>query len=416
MRRRQHLRRHRTQARDGSVVSVATRKGLPCGQDGKSRGGKRTRYSRHTIPEVRLLHIHSLLPLRDAARAASVSRAFVNSWRCHPNLYFSMKTLGLNATLHGHDKTEDKFIKIIYHILKMHSGSGLKTFGLEIYGHYNSCHLDSWLHLALTSGLEELILKLGMPNYNFPCSLLPGKSRDSIRNLCLSFCTFRPTARLSLRSLKKLYLNSFALERLELLHCSDIFHLKIPYVRQRLSHLEVKACHSLKVTEIKAPNLSTFLFKGNDIVQHSLGEACQVTNLYMSCYDAIHFARVDLPLIAPNLEILTIESPSEEVSNIAILPSTFHNLKYLDVCVPGEFVVPDYDYFSLVSFLDASPFLETFILDIYLPTVFEDPESVLGEASHMRRMAEVHHSNLKRVKITNFHPTKCLVELNMSYS
>lgn len=56
----------------------------------------------------------------------------------------------------------------------------------------------------------------------------------------------------------------------------------------------------------------------------------------------------------------------QEVSNIAILPSTFHNLKYLDIYVPGEFVVPDYDYFSLVSFLDASPFLETFILDIYV--------------------------------------------------
>ncbi|CAL5063559.1 unnamed protein product [Urochloa decumbens] len=304
----------------------------------------------------------------------------------------------------------------------MHSG-GLKTFGLQTSDYYK-CHLDSWLHLVLTSGLEVLILKLWTqrPKYNFPCSLLSGKSRDLIRKLCLSFCTFRPTVRLSLNNLKKLYLSfvsttsdelecllsdSFALERLELRHSSEIVHLKIPYLLQRLSYLELIACDSLKVIGNKAPNLSTFHFKGNDIVQLSLGEACQVTNLYMSCYEAIHFARVDLPLIAPNLEMLTIESPSEQIPEPEVLG-------YVCSCSPaggGEFFVPNYDYFSLVSFFDASPSLETFILDIYIPTAFEDPESVLGEASHMRRMAELRHGKLKRVKITNFYPAKSLVEL-----
>jgi hypothetical protein len=36
------------------------------------------------------------MPMRDAAKVACVSRAFVGSWRCHPNLHFSKETLGLD--------------------------------------------------------------------------------------------------------------------------------------------------------------------------------------------------------------------------------------------------------------------------------------------------------------------------------
>jgi hypothetical protein len=42
-----------------------------------------------------LCHIHSLMPLQDVARAACVSRIFLDSWRCYPKLTFTNKTLGL---------------------------------------------------------------------------------------------------------------------------------------------------------------------------------------------------------------------------------------------------------------------------------------------------------------------------------
>jgi len=170
-----------------------------------------------------------------------------------------------------------------------------------------------------------------MTEYNFPCSLLSGKGRDSIQNVRLSCCAFRPTVRLCLRSLKKLYLcsvsttadelqyilsDSFALERLKLLSCSKIINLKIPGQIGRLSYLEVKACLSLEVIQIEAPNLSTFRFSRSNPVQLLLGEACQVRDLYISHYGAAYFARVDLPLIAPCLEILTIESVKEVYSKI----------------------------------------------------------------------------------------------------
>ena len=44
----------------------------------------------------------------------------------------------------------------------------------------------------------------------------------------------------------------------------------------------------------------------------------------------------------------------------------FLNLKYLRIHLTGfsKAFCPDYDYLSLVSFLDASPSLETFILSV----------------------------------------------------
>ncbi|KAF8780920.1 hypothetical protein HU200_000884 [Digitaria exilis] len=193
-----------------------------------------------------LYHLHSLLPLRDAARAACVSHVFLNSWRC-PNLCFSMEALRLKA--HS-DKTSRDFTKTVDHILKRHSGIGMKTFQLTMYGCYNihSCHLDSWLHFALTSGIEQLILVTNSmrSKYNFPLSLLSGKSgNSSIRYLRLSFCTLGPTVRLEFfRSLKKLHLYyviisgdelgclllySVALEQLELAHCKELVCLEIRY-------------------------------------------------------------------------------------------------------------------------------------------------------------------------------------------
>lgn len=54
--------------------------------------------------------------------------------------------------------------------------------------------------------------------------------------------------------------------------------------------------------------------------------------------------------------------------NTPIVPVKFLHLKYLDIFLAigeGGFS-PAYDYFSLVSFLDASPILESFVLAVSL--------------------------------------------------
>nr|TKW33950.1 hypothetical protein SEVIR_2G272500v2 [Setaria viridis] len=339
-----------------------------------------------------LCHVHSLLPLRDAARAACVSHVFLISWRCRPNLYFNTEALGLEANC---GRTSRDFTKIVDHILKKYSDIGLKTFQLAMYGCYyiESCHLDSWLHLALTLGIEELILATNsmVPKYNFPLSLLSGKSGNSIRYLRLSFCIFRPTVRLGcFKSLKKLHLYcvgisgdelgyllpvSVALEQLELAYCNKIICLKIPHVLQRLSCLDVAACHNLQMIKSEAPNLSSLCFEWfHHHVHTSLGEA-------------LHIASI----------------PSEH--------SKFCSLKYLNICVPGEVRGPVYDYLSLASFLGASPCLETFILRIHVPEVRVKYGLFSGDPSHPRQMPEHRYVKLKRAKIIGFYPAKSLLEL-----
>ena len=131
-------------------------------------------------------HIHSLMPMRDAARAACVSHSFVDSWRCHPNLTFSNEILGLNGNAYGKEELARAFYSKVDHILKMHSGIGVKKLMFRIASEYtakDSCYLDSWLQTAVTPGIEELTLILWSmkAKYNFPYSVLSNGNGDSIR-------------------------------------------------------------------------------------------------------------------------------------------------------------------------------------------------------------------------------------------
>ncbi|BAF25503.2 Os09g0502800 [Oryza sativa Japonica Group] len=59
-----------------------------------------------------------------------------------------------------------------------------------------------------------------------------------------------------------------------------------------------------------------------------------------------------------------------QVVNTPMLTTKFLYLKYLSISLSGLTVSPSYDYFSLVSFLDASPFLETFFLAVRFRSLF----------------------------------------------
>ncbi|EEE70013.1 hypothetical protein OsJ_29941 [Oryza sativa Japonica Group] len=353
---------------------MAKRKGSVCLQLANSEGGKIMGYSGLNLPEDIWSHIHSLMPLRDAARAACVSRAFRSFWRYHPNLIFRIETPDLN------------FIKKVDCILKNHSGIGIKSLRFESGIFYNastSYYLDSWLQIAVTPLIEELTLGILSYNtnyfdskyddeYNFPCSLLSDGRGSSMRHLYLSRCSFHPTINLELRNLTRLHLafvhitgnelgcvlsNSYALERLELNYCYGIICVKIPCLLQRLSHLEVFECRMLQVIENSAPNLGSFHF-GINHVQLLLGESLQMKSLSMCYPGAVYYACAELPSNVPNLETLTIGSP-HEVSQERM----------------GHV-------------------------------------SIFGDSLQLRQMPEHHrHGNLQSVKITGFCSAKSLIEL-----
>ncbi|CAL4904610.1 unnamed protein product [Urochloa decumbens] len=352
--------------------------GLITLQDDPTEGDEVEMHSGPSLPEDILCHIHSFMPMRDAARAACVSHAFLRSWRCHSNLNFSKETLGLNENACGKDAPGRVFYSKVDHILKKHSGIGLKKLKILIDSDYSakdSRYLNSWLRIAVAPGIEELTLIL-VPfgaKYNFPCSLLSDGSGDSIQYLHLARCSFRPTATLGgLRSLTRLHLclvritgdelvcfltHSPALERLELRSCDKIVCLKVPRLLQRLNYLEVSGCAKLKVIENEAPNVSSFAFGGGNSVQLSLGETLQMKSLSMSRCGSIFYARAELPSSMPNLEALTVHSHTE-------------------------------------------------VWQRYMKNV-----SVFADPADLRQMRGLQHHKLRSVSITGFSSAKSLVEL-----
>uniref|UniRef100_A0A8I6YJC4 At1g61320/AtMIF1 LRR domain-containing protein n=1 Tax=Hordeum vulgare subsp. vulgare TaxID=112509 RepID=A0A8I6YJC4_HORVV len=401
---REQMRKHgRTQSHDGLVSSLARRNCKPSvdlktsqasEKDDHSHCGKRPSYLGPDLPEEICHHIHSLVPMRDDARAACVSRAFHHSWRCHLNLTFTKETMCSKKSLfEGTEDSNDRrnrreYNNNIDHILANHRGVGVKTFILEFHGPYNTKsynRLNSWLQIAITPVMEELTLILlsEKAKYEFPCSLLSERSGNTIRHLHLDNCVLRPTVALNLRCLTELYLY------------------------QRLSYMELLDCLRLKVIENKAPNISSFQFAGNE-VQLSLGKSLQVKSLKLHHRCAISHAIDKLPSIVPNLERLNIISPHEMV-NAPMVPSKFLHLKTLSITIHWWWSLNrEYDFLSLVSFLDASPSLETFVLSV---SVEKKYDLFVGDPSTLRQMPEHRHDKLKSVRITGFCPQKSLVEL-----
>ena len=260
-------------------------------------------------------HIHSLLPLRDAARAACVSRAFRWSWRYLPNLKFSEASLGLTRKVRRQEEISKDFTKKVNHILKNHSGTGVKTleFSLDHYNKKNHRHLDKWLPKAITPGIQKFTLSLSRKHgtYKFPCSVFSNGKGDSIRHLRLSHCSFCPTpgawclSNLVILQLSDVHVtgdglwcllsSSSALERLSLKCCSGIVCLKIPGSLRRLGYLKVSDCYAMDAIESKAPNLSGFDFIGNHRrTKISLGGALRVKELHMDSTSFSLYTRAKL--------------------------------------------------------------------------------------------------------------------------
>ncbi|WVZ95428.1 hypothetical protein U9M48_041195, partial [Paspalum notatum var. saurae] len=316
-----------------------------------------------------LHHIHSLLPLRDAARAACSSRAFLRSWRCHPVLALTGYHLGLGLRKNIGVPREN-FTHIIDNILSRPvSGPGIKIRPGSKYprlilyiSEYTSgprpSYLDTKKPITLQHDKHKLPRTALCSSFGlwmecvFPCTLLSAGVRNSIRDLQLSYCAFHPTAA-ELGLLRNL--TSLALS------------------------------HRVKV---------------------SLGETLQMKNLVMqrSNSNLICYARCELPSSMPNLESLSICSYHEKV-NTPMLPTKFMFLKWLFISVPSP--SSSYDHFSLAYFLDASPSLETWLLDVAVG----EHASIFKGSSQLRQMPEQHHTRLKTFKIKGFNSSRGLVEL-----
>ncbi|XP_006663487.1 FBD-associated F-box protein At1g66310-like [Oryza brachyantha] len=416
---------------------VATnQKEFPLQQDNWSQCDKRTRLEIPSLPEDLLPMILSHMPMRDAARAACVSRAFLRSWRYYPNLIFNSETIVPNQKDVNGNKTIVDFITIVDNIMRNHSGIGVKSFKLELGPGYavHPSHLDRWLKVASTIKIKEFACELPVGSkaeYNFPYSLLFTDNRtprNSVQSFSLSSCAFHPTLQFdcltSLRSVRLSWVhitgeelacflsNSFNLETLEISCCCKICFLKTPTVLQQLNCLQVQKCYGLNMIEINAPKLSSFHYRG-PWIEISLGDSVQLKDVNLLSYSWRHmlnYVHTKLPTIARNVENLFVMTRDEDV-HTPMVPNKFHYLKYLELVFIGarKKSTPCYDFFSLVSFLDASPALETFVL--HLDSVGTSDDCIFGDSSELRELPKCNYNNLKNVKITGVVSSKTLVEL-----
>uniref|UniRef100_N1QQ47 Uncharacterized protein n=1 Tax=Aegilops tauschii TaxID=37682 RepID=N1QQ47_AEGTA len=414
-------------AGSGSKVPSAETDGATC-QQGQGAENMARQLGFEELPEDILHRIHSLLPIEDAARVACVSRGFLHSWRHYSNLTLYDNTLGFDDKNFEERKTD--LILKIDKILRNHYANGVmvKTLKLELINCSNikASYLNRWLRITMKPGIQELCLvtpSVMKKSYNFPCSVLSDEAAaTSIQSLSLLACAFHPTSTLGcLTRLKSLRLSlvhiteeelghllskSSALEQFELFYCSGITCLKIPYTLQQLKFLSVKYCKMVQVVQIDAPQLCSFHYNGTPVIY--VRNSSQLKNVNISAVGLsgiLSHARFSLPSIAQNVESLTLCSYSED-ANTPMLSSKLPHLKNLEIILRHYFS-PNYDVFSLVSFLDASPALESFILRLeQVPGVGDDDE-------YRRQNPECRHNNLRKVTITRFCSAKSLVELTV---
>lgn len=193
--------------------------------------------------------------------------------------------------------------------------------------------------------------------------------------------------------------NSFALEQLAIRYYDEIVCLKIPCMLQRLRCLEVVSCCSLKVINNKAPNIFSFFYVGGQI-QLSIGEALKMEYIYLLFSGALHYACVALPSSMPNLKVATINSTSEMV-NTPMSHSKFLHLKKLSLALVARMFTPAYDYFSLVSFLDACPSLVTLFLDVSQQVM--EHVSIFTDPSDLRKIARTAASQVEESEDPRIH-------------
>ncbi|XP_047065034.1 uncharacterized protein LOC124672924 [Lolium rigidum] len=376
---------------------AAETNGATCQQGDVSHGAQNTReqLSFENLPEDIVHLIHSLLHVQDAARSACVSRVLLRSWRCYSDLMLADRTLGL--TDKKSEEIETNLIDKVDRIIENHYRNGVKvkTLDLDLFGYnnINASYLDRWLHISVKSGIEIEVLNLIMypfmddSYYSFPSSVLSDTAAaSSIQSIFLMYCAFCPTSTLGcLKRLKSLDLSRvritdeglghllskcFALERLVVNGCTGIIFLRIPCTLQQLKLLHITTCETMQVIEIDAPKLCTLYYSGGPLVEISIKNSSQLKNVsfwfnYLFAPGILSYARARLPSITPNVESLTLRSHKENVDT-PMLSSKLINLKKLEIglCASVQAVSPSYDVFSLLSFLDASPALDSFLLSV----------------------------------------------------
>lgn len=381
-----------------------------------------------SVPENVLFMILQLLPLRDAMHTSILAQNLLRAWRFYPNLEFTTKVLGLNKRVHK-ERRRAKFVRCVNSIIRHHAGTGVKSFVIRhnLSNHKYANYLDRWIYFAVSSGAKELTLDLRPRRvihriqYTFPSSNFAAPQPTCVEHLKLCYCYLRqPTSFSGLRNLRTLDLSVVyitqedlesllsstpSLEQLKLSQCPQIEHLKISEMLCKLNHLDIRLC-PLNTLEIRARNLVTFDYSGWSNFKTVICEASLLkeARFELIAGDAADYALSQLAPLMPNLETLYLVGYTQMIIPARDPTNKFYSLKRLEMKM--DMSSRKHGLLCLVSFLDAAPSLETFIVHLYEKLVF------YGEETALRRLEKREpHRKLKVAKLSGYAGTKSSIEL-----
>ncbi|KAJ1273953.1 hypothetical protein BS78_05G025400 [Paspalum vaginatum] len=324
---------------------------------------------------------------------------------------------GEEGYLRKNNRVVKGFVARVDHIMRNHAGTGIIKFRVQPpLGFYiDPAVVDRWSAAIMEQpGIKDFELELAPVYdddlYSFPCSLLL-LSTTTIASHTLSGCSFRSfdslAAGSSLTSLTRVHLHNMrvtteqvrcflsscpSLEDLTLSCCHQMVCFEMPpRLLPRLKSLLVYSCSTLLTVRCDAPKAAEFPISTSwscvrDMKIKSIDEPG------MLCYAA---TELQLPTVAPNLSALFLSSCFETADTPMVI-GKFRHLTHLDIHIREASRCPDYDFCSLVSLLDASPSLDTFILTKKV--------AAAGGGGHR-------HPNLKTVLISGFCSAKGMIEL-----
>lgn len=385
------------------------------------------------LPDEILVCILSLLTLKEAARTSVLSSRWMNLWKYTSRLHFdapkSLDRIAKNRKLLINEERL-KYVHWVNHVLDLHKGS-LDEFKLDFDLDISSQNeIDRWLEYAFKKGVQSLELYLLFEGilchnffecYNFPDHLLnlngglseaqPLHMNSSAHGLP-KLVAFGSLRALCLKGVNvtgeviEYFLHTcHFLERLVVLSANKLVNLQVSGPSLMLKYLKIDFCHKLKSLKICDCGLVSLAI-------------CQVESLVLRNVPTL--AKLTIAGRSPSFWSIVLSQVSHFVSQLERLklrdlkPKHIMELhEFPQLSQLKELVITtaawnnDDSLMGLISWINASPCLQKFVLKIY----WFQPLKIVREKEKGAKSTTLKH--LREIELGGYYGRTSEVELLM---